>query len=67
MVFRRIAEDAAFATARNDPNKVTFQTLRHTFASRLVMRGVDLSGSRLLTEEAAQPSCRAGPSEICPR
>jgi len=66
MVFRRIAEDAAFATARNDPNKVTFQTLRHTFASRLVMRGVDLSGSRLLTEKAAQPSCRAGPSEICP-
>ena len=43
MVLRRIAEDAAFATARNDSNKVTFQTLRHTFASRLVMRGVDLS------------------------
>jgi integrase len=42
MIFRRIAEDAGFATERQDPNKVTFHTLRHTFASWLVMRGVDL-------------------------
>lgn len=42
MVFRRLAKDAGFATERQDPNKVTFHTLRHTFASWLVMRGVDL-------------------------
>lgn len=39
---RRIAGDAGLVGGREDPMGVTFHTLRHTFASNLVMAGVDL-------------------------
>lgn len=40
--FKRIADDAGLPTTPRDPMKVTFHTLRHTFASWLIMEGNDL-------------------------
>lgn len=40
--FKRIVQDAGLPTGRSDPLKVTFHTLRHTFASWLIMNDVDL-------------------------
>ena len=39
ILLRGIAKDAGLATERQDPTKVTFHTLRHTFASWLVRTG----------------------------
>jgi integrase len=40
--FRRIVDDAGLSRERSDPHAVSFHTLRHTFASWLVMAGADL-------------------------
>jgi integrase len=42
VAFKAIAKDAGFVTKARDPEGVTYHTLRHTFASWLVMEGVDL-------------------------
>ena len=40
--FEQIVKDAGLVVGRKDPRGVVFHTLRHTFASWLVMAGVDL-------------------------
>lgn len=40
--FRRVVDDAGLVKGRKDAEGVTFHTLRHTFASWLVMAGADL-------------------------
>lgn len=40
--FRRVVEGAGLVAGRKDRAGVTFHTLRHTFASWLLMRGVDM-------------------------
>jgi integrase len=40
--FRQIVQDAGLPSGRKDPKGIVYHTLRHTFASWLVMRGVDL-------------------------
>lgn len=42
VAFREIVIRAGLPHGRKDPNGVTFHTLRHTFASWLAMKGVDL-------------------------
>lgn len=47
--FKRIVENAELVSGNRDPSGVVYHTLRHTFASWLVMKGVDLyTVSRLL-------------------
>jgi integrase len=54
-VFRRVVKDAGLVVGRKDPNGVVFHTLRHTFASWLVTRGVDLyTTSQLLGNSLLQ-------------
>jgi integrase len=54
-VFRRVVKDAGLVVGRKDPNGVVFHTLRHTFASWLVARGVDLyTTSQLLGNSLIQ-------------
>lgn len=40
--FTAVVERAGLIAGREDPNGVTFHTLRHTFASHLAMQGVDI-------------------------
>lgn len=40
--FRRIVVDAELGAPRRSPDRVTYHTLRHTFASWLLMRGTDV-------------------------
>jgi integrase len=41
-LMQRVSKDAGMERPPRDPNAVTFHTLRHTFASWLVMAGADL-------------------------
>jgi site-specific recombinase XerD len=40
--WKRVVVDAELVYGRKDPAGVVYHTLRHTFASWLIMRGVDL-------------------------
>lgn len=53
--FPRIVETAELAVGRKHDNGVTYHTLRHTFASWLIMRGADLfTVAQLLGNTVAQ-------------
>jgi integrase len=40
--FEDVCKKAGLWTSKNDPNKVTFHTLRHTFAAHALLSGVDI-------------------------